>query len=227
MNKDHEINSWDTEWETIHQSEEWGKYPSEHAVRFISRNFKHRKRSEIRILEIGCGAGAQVWFLAREGYLASGIDGSSTAITKAKKRLEDDNLTSNLIVGDVINLDFPDGYFDAVLDIECLMGNKYLNSIQINESVCRVLKKGGLYFSQTFSTNTNIGEVFEVVEENTYNNIKTGNLARNRLIRLLPENSIRKLYGMFDNIQYERVTISSSENQIMSEEWLITCKKEK
>jgi ubiquinone/menaquinone biosynthesis C-methylase UbiE len=166
--------------------------------------------------------------LAREGYLASGIDGSSTAITKAKKRLEDDNLTSNLIVGDVINLDFPDGYFDAVLDIECLMGNKYLNSIQINESVCRVLKKGGLYFSQTFSTNTNIGEVFfEVVEENTYNNIKTGNLARNRLIRLLPENSIRKLYGMFDNIQYERVTISSSENQIMSEEWLITCKKEK
>ena len=68
-------------WENIFASRGWGAYPPEELVRFIARNFRTvPDRSQVHVLEIGCGPGPNIWFLAREGYAAAGIDGSPTAI---------------------------------------------------------------------------------------------------------------------------------------------------
>ena len=51
----------------------WGKYPGEDLIRFIARNFYSRQiRRDTRILEVGCGPGANLWFLAREGFSFAG-----------------------------------------------------------------------------------------------------------------------------------------------------------
>jgi 2-polyprenyl-3-methyl-5-hydroxy-6-metoxy-1,4-benzoquinol methylase len=83
------INStWPAVWEQIFASRPWGKYPPEHAVRFVDRNFyRIPDRANTRLLEIGCGPGANIWFMAREGFGVSGIDGSRTAIKLAGERL--------------------------------------------------------------------------------------------------------------------------------------------
>src|ERR1700722_13214770 len=73
--------SWDPVWEQIFANQSWGKYPPEELIRFVARNYyRAANRGDIKILEVGCGAGACIWYMAREGFCATGIDGSPSAI---------------------------------------------------------------------------------------------------------------------------------------------------
>lgn len=47
--------SFDQTWEEIHKNQSWGKYPTEHVIRFIARNYYSQERSKIKILDFGCG----------------------------------------------------------------------------------------------------------------------------------------------------------------------------
>ena len=84
------MKSFSKEWEEIHRNQEWGKYPSEQLVRFIARNFYNKDRKNIKILDFGCGAGANTWFLAREGFDVYAFDGSESAVNRAKEYLNKD-----------------------------------------------------------------------------------------------------------------------------------------
>ena len=86
---------WDKGWDKIFSTQEWGKYPGEELIRFIARNFYAApNRKDIRILEVGCGTGANLWFLAKEGFNAFGIDGSQiTKIYHLFRNLEYDFIT--------------------------------------------------------------------------------------------------------------------------------------
>ena len=52
------MKSFSEEWEKIHSTQEWGRYPSETVIRFIARNYYKTEREKIKILDLGCGAGA-------------------------------------------------------------------------------------------------------------------------------------------------------------------------
>ncbi len=109
-------------WENIFSNKEWGKYPSENLIRFIARNFYNVKnRNEIRILELGLGTGANLWFCAREGFRVSGIEWSKTGVERFQKRLDDENLSSQIDeikIGDYEQKldEFKDESFDAWID---------------------------------------------------------------------------------------------------------------
>jgi len=97
--------SWDPVWEQIFASQSWGKYPPEALIRFIARNYyKAPDRKRISILEVGCGPGACVWYMAREGFSVTGIDGSPSALRQANDLLKKDQLSAELLAGDVLHL---------------------------------------------------------------------------------------------------------------------------
>jgi len=73
------MNSWDQVWESVFKQQEWGKYPGESLIKFVARNFYKNDRKRVSLLEIGCGPGANIWFMAREGFNVTGIDGSQIA----------------------------------------------------------------------------------------------------------------------------------------------------
>lgn len=98
-----ETQSWPKIWDEIFSSQSWGKYPGESLIRFIAKNYYSRVRSEIKILEIGCGTGANLWYFAKEGFRTYGIDGSKKAISIANQRLNDEKLHAELIVGDILS----------------------------------------------------------------------------------------------------------------------------
>ena len=127
---------WDKGWDKIFSKTEWGKYPSEELIRFISRNFyAEPNRKDIRILEVGCGIGANLWFLAREGFNTFGIDGSQIAIEQAKSYLAGEGLVADIQKGDAMYLPYPDLTFDAVIDVECIYANSLVDSEKILNEV--------------------------------------------------------------------------------------------
>lgn len=146
--------SWDPIWESVFRSRPWGRYPSEELIRFLARNFFDKKnRSAIKILEIGCGPGANCWFFAREGFQTYGIDASPSAIAYAKNRLdlECPDWQGELRVGGLSSLDYPSETMDAFVDNEAVYCNSYEESKVIYRDAARVLKKGGKFFVRTFA----------------------------------------------------------------------------
>jgi len=134
------------------QGNHLNKYPFDNVITFIFRNYpRDKKRSDIKILEVGSGAGNNLWFLAREGFQVTGIDGSPSAIEFSKKRFEEDGLKGNFIVGDFAQLPFDNNSFDIVIDrcsIVCCnlsAGRKAVKEAQ------RVLLEGGKFFFNNYS----------------------------------------------------------------------------
>jgi SAM-dependent methyltransferase len=214
-------------WESIFQSNEWGKYPPVAVIKFIAKNFyKIQDRGSIKILELGCGPGANIWYLAREGFTIYGIDGSETAILNAKNRLESESLESKigeLRVGDYFNeLDhFRDNCFDAVIDVESLYCNSFEKSKDIVELIFNKLKTGGVMFSLTFADGT---WGFDGAEIQGYHMVKPieGPLKNTGTGRFVTREDIEKLYKLNNNeiTNIERQELHLNNNEVIKE-WII------
>ena len=220
------MNVWNPIWETVFQTQDWGKYPGESLIQFVARNYYKKTRKDVRILEIGCGPGANIWFLAREGFNVSGIDGSATAIAQAKKRLESEQLSADLNVGDIINLPFEDGVYDGVIDNECLYCMTTKSTNLILKEILRVLKPGGLFYSRTFSTDMTVGKDPQKISNYEYSSVQDGPQAGRGFLRLIDRNEIERLYGShFTILSVEEMFHTRDNGMIKISEWVITCQK--
>ncbi len=110
-------------------------------------NIPNEERSEIKILETGCGSGANLWMIAREGFNAYGVDISQESLNLCEQMLNHKEVSATLQLQDMSQMIFPENSFNAVVDIfssYCLtkeQSEKYLNSIK------KILKRGGVFFS--------------------------------------------------------------------------------
>lgn len=132
-------------------------YPNEELLRFFGRELfplNKNKRRKIKILEIGCGSGANLWMIAKEGFQTFGIDLSKKSLQLTKKMLEKWRVKADLKLGNMTNLPCNNSEFDIIVDVfssNCLCVSDYEKCIK---EVSRVLKKGGRFFSYIPSTNS-------------------------------------------------------------------------
>ncbi|MBF0504244.1 MAG: class I SAM-dependent methyltransferase [Candidatus Omnitrophica bacterium] len=220
---------WDSHWEKVFQDREWGRYPAEDLVRFMGRNYYNvPNRKQVKILEVGSGTGANLWYLAKEGFDVTGIEGSKTGVERSIKRLKEDGLSARVMVGDVIKLPFEDDYFDCVVDIECIYANSYGDSKKIIREIRRTLKPGGKLFSKTLMSGTSgdgKGQRLEG-EENTYIEFDEGAFRRDgRLTRFTAEKEIGDLYNEFNMVSLDYSVRTEKNREIEIKEWLIICQK--
>ena len=216
---------WDKGWDKIFSSNEWGKYPGEELIRFIARNYYSvPDRNRINILEVGCGTGANLWYLAREGFNVFGIDGSQIAVKEALAYLKDNGLTAKIEQGDAMKLPYPDGFFDSVIDVECIYANSLKDTKVILSEIYRVLKPSGTIFSKTFATGMS-GESTgtRLIDEfNTFITMPDGPLrADYGIIRLTSEDEILKIYNLFSDLRYDLVTRTDKRQSNIIPEWVI------
>jgi SAM-dependent methyltransferase len=218
--------TWDPVWEEIFKRREWGKYPPEHLVRFIALNFgRAADRGSVRLLEIGCGPGANVWFMAREGFAVSGIDGSATAIQKASQRLAREGLSADLRVGDFAELPWPDGHFDGVVEIVSLYANPWNSIRRALREVHRVLKSGALFLSSFFTDRTWGYGQGNMIETDGFINLREGPLAGAGFCLFLKRARVADLFGDFAEINIERVSHTVDGEQHLIEQFVITCRR--
>lgn len=134
------------EWEHIHQEREWGRYPKEELVRWVARTYYAvSDRSLVKFLDLGSGAGASTWFLEREGFDVTALDGSKAAISR---------IISKGVVADAVALPFEAETFDCVVDIICIAHNTASDAQKIVAEVRRVLKPQGKFFSMMPTSST-------------------------------------------------------------------------
>jgi ubiquinone/menaquinone biosynthesis C-methylase UbiE len=150
-----EANTFNTRWETdvYARARQINRYPfSVFIGPFMSLFGRVPDRKAINVIEIGCGAGNNIWFFSREGFSAHGIDGSASALDYARERLAAEALTADLHHGHFQNLPFADATMDFALDRAAITHNtRPIVEASITEA-WRVLKPGGAFFSQMFTT---------------------------------------------------------------------------
>jgi SAM-dependent methyltransferase len=220
--------AWDPVWEQIFGSQAWGKYPGEDLIRFVARNFySAADRSTVRILEVGSGTGANLWFIAREGFSPHGIEGSSTAASVAGKRLDTECPGWNraprmgtLTTGDMLRLPWPDAAFDAVIDSEAVYCNDFEESSCIYREMHRVTRPGGKLFVRTFATGTwGDGSGAHVGPRRYIADV--GPLAGKGPSRFTTLDEIPALLGPWQVQDIELVTRSMNARQHTISEWII------
>ena len=98
-----------------------------------------------RALDLGCGTGTNVIYLAQHGWKAVGVDFSPTAIQRARKRATD-TPGATFVEGDVSKLSYLgiQGPFDFVLDIGCFHGLSYQSRENYVKEVAHVPRPGAL-----------------------------------------------------------------------------------
>lgn len=200
--------SWDRHWEKIFRSQVWGKYPPEELIRFTSRNFyKSKNKKNIIFLDIGCGTGSCSWYLAKEGFSVFGVDGSKTAIQKAKQRFRKENLEGVFKTTDFVKLNFPDDFFDAIIDVCAIQHNPVNHVPLILHEIKRVLKPGGKLFSM-------------IVSEGTF----MAPYMSKGYVHFYKLSEIRKLFKNYSSIERSERTENNMKDKIIH--WVISCEKE-
>lgn len=130
--------------------DEWNRgggprYPHTKVVQFLFRRFPDpNARAHLDVLDLGCGSGVHMVFLAREGFRAHGRDLSSQGVENTRLHMSEDGLTfASLLTGSVLNIDSSDESFDAVICIgvlDCAGAECLAPSLK---EIARVLKPGG------------------------------------------------------------------------------------
>ena len=157
-------------WEEVHASREWGIWPDDALVRFVSGQWTQQVGFDPRLastLELGCGAGANLRLLAAEGVRVGGIDISETAVHRARENLQkwvpgwiglNPARGRSIVQGSVTSLPWLDRCVDLVIDCECVC---YLSleeaSFAYNEA-WRVTRSGGYLFVRAFESGCFVGD---------------------------------------------------------------------
>jgi ubiquinone/menaquinone biosynthesis C-methylase UbiE len=133
-------------WETVHQQQVWGQYPPEPLIRWVARTFKGQCQG-LTVLEVGCGAGANVWYLAEQGFTVTGLDVSRTALHRAEQLLAKRGQTGQLVCGNLTELPFSPAQFDVLIDLGATVCVPDDMVTQCFSEYYRVLKPGGHYLA--------------------------------------------------------------------------------
>jgi SAM-dependent methyltransferase len=146
--------AFDPIWETeiYGEGKHLNRYPFDIVVSFIYRHYPRQiPRNQVSILEIGCGAGNNLWFASREGFRVAGIDGSRSSIEYARSRFAEEGLSGDFRVGDFTDLPFDDDAFDLVIDRGAITCCGLMPAQQAVRAAWRVLKPGGKFLCNPYS----------------------------------------------------------------------------
>jgi SAM-dependent methyltransferase len=202
------------------------RWPYTEVVSVFSRQRAAWSRPDApRVLEIGFGAGNNLWFLAEAGFAVSGIEYSATAVEHAKERLANLGLSADLRGGDLKDLPYADGSFDFVLDRGALTQNLHEDVRTAAGEIHRVLVPGGQLVAFTLFGEEHPDRRFGTeVAPGSLDHFTDGYFRTVGLTSFFSEASLRGLFDMFRHVTVSR-TWTETHGSLTGEDYSVVATK--
>jgi SAM-dependent methyltransferase len=104
-------------------------------------------------LDLGCGTGTNVIYLAQRGFTAYGVDLASLALARARAKALAVSAPANFCQGDVADLGFLAVQAIFALDMGCLHALSAADRARYAASLARCMRPDGLYMLYGFDAN--------------------------------------------------------------------------
>jgi ubiquinone/menaquinone biosynthesis C-methylase UbiE len=109
------------------------------------------------VVEVGCGNGANLWFLAERARQVIGIDGEAGAVEAAEQYMARRGVKNVSVgLGDATQLAFADGSVDAVVDVMVSQHLLLREHDAVYREYRRVLRPGGWLFLYHLAEGTTV-----------------------------------------------------------------------
>ncbi|EJP6470955.1 class I SAM-dependent methyltransferase [Clostridium sporogenes] len=158
------------------QQKKWGeqtkrgylKWPDENVIKFMNKSFREN-RNNIKVLDLGCGSGRNTVALAEEGFQVYACDYSKDCVEITKKRCEKIK-APKVEIKQNSNIDIPieDDMLDSVVACGSLFYNNLQNRKVMMNNIIRVLKKGGIFWSNWRTIEDSMYNKGKEIEKNFY-----------------------------------------------------------
>lgn len=221
MNKNQE------QWINLHkQKRHQPRYPHQLVVSFALRTFKQGGA----ILDLGCGAGRHVKFLAENGFKAYGCDYSSSGIQASQELLASANLKANFEIASVDNLPYDDEFFDGLICFGVLYYNDKQSIQKAASEIFRVLKKGSkaLILVRTledyrYEKAKKLSKYEVIIQENDE---KRSAFKENDMpMYFFDKDEVKRVFYHFKNLEINRIRTSFDNDSYADDDFVIICEK--
>lgn len=132
----------DSTWEKIYKKGQLLKIDPDDEIENIEKIF--RSNGVNRVLDLGCGGGRHLIYLARKGFDLYGLDSSPTGLAFTLDCLADEKLVAHLTLCDMKKLPYDDNYFDAIISVQVIHHNMVSGVINTIKEISRVLAGNGI-----------------------------------------------------------------------------------
>ena len=193
---------WDEAWHRVSKPhKELPKLPYIHEVTRKLKKYQVKK-----VLDLGCGSGWLSVFISKYGFDVTGVDIAKPAIELGKTWAQEDNATVNFLVGDLLNLPFKEGSFDAIV---C---NSVLEHFRLDQAkilfgkIHKVLTDKGFLFGCFDSVGSGKGEYFEL-DDSTH--VYTDQMRKGMVLRNYSDQELKELLANFDILSFDKNSYGS------------------
>lgn len=185
---------WDRRYQELTHLSIW---PWSDLVGYVMR-YARPAGSEFRVLELGCGAGANIPFFQSLQVDYCGIEGSPAIVQKLQERFP--VLKNKLVSGD-FTLEIPfEGEFDLVVDRSSLTHNTTAAIVQCLDMLHKRLKPGGKYIGiDWFSTAySEFGKGQQAEDDHTRTGYTSGSFADVGRVHFSDKPHLQELFRNFE-----------------------------
>ena len=134
-----------SDWNTAYKLSPYHEQKPHAAIIALDEYLRNNKVQ--RILDLGCGDGRHLVFLAHHGYNPYGLDNAPWGLLRAREWLTKEALPTNLVCGDMRKLPWLGEFFDGAIAIQVLHHNRIAAIHETLSEVRRVLRPDGILFA--------------------------------------------------------------------------------
>lgn len=185
---------------------------------------KKKFKKKVKLLELGCGAGANIRFFLENKVDYYGIDFSNIIIKKLRKKFK--NLNKKLIVGDFKNNYFKNKKFDFIVDRAAITHNKYEDINKIVDGIYENLLPNGYFVGIDWYSVKYLGRKKNDVKKSY--KFKRGMFADIGTVTFFDKKKIRSIFKKFKILELEeKIVYNRNKDKIKMASWTIVAKKER